>query len=413
MHSVTPEMEVVEAGVDLQLSSGLKLAYPVSTRVPTDQFRTAQLPPVCIYTGAPADHWMPMSVKSRIGAQWLLLLIGIVAFVIVRAVTIKRAAGFLPINRVELARLTERVMSVRKKRSRRLFRAFAIVAVLTACVGFTVGTGWIIYQWSSEAAELQRKVEAAQKAWDQVASALPMTDFHYGSADSYTTDWSLNPDGCIESTDKYDDVADSYRSSSDTYCRPKYGGLAGIGLKMGNPQQVVIDVGSTSVPSLNSDDSESMVGVYEWVSTSADLNIAAPLVGGIVIPCVVLGVGLLVIGMGGPKRPRAPRAWLDRSGERVVFRSHPEFARRAAAIAMPAPGLVGSPTNAGAMWGTPVSPAAPPIVQIPTSGRMFTGAQSTLPPPVELLPPVGTAAPSLAEDGPTSPASGSPWWQSE
>lgn len=400
-------------GVDLQPSAGLKLAYPVSTRVPTDQFRTAQLPPVCIYTGTPADHWMPMSVKSRIGAQWLLLLIGIVAFVIVRAVTIKRATGFLPINRVELSQLTERVSSVRRKRSRRLFRASAMVAVLTACVGFTLGTGWIIFQWSSEAAELQRQVEVAQKTWDQVASALPMTDFHYGSADSYTTDWSLNPDGCIESTDKYDDVADFYRSYSDTYCRPKFGGLAGIGVKMGNPRQVVIEAGGTSVPSLNSDDSESMVGVYEWVSTSADLNIAAPLVGGIVLPCVVLGVGLLVIGMGGPKRPRAPRAWLDRSGERVVFRSHPEFARRASAVAMPPPGLVGSPTNVGAMWGAPVPPAAQPIVPIPTSGKTFTGAQSTLPSPEELPPPVGSAAPSLAHDDTTSPAPGSPWWQSE
>lgn len=77
------------------------MADGVRVEVPADAYASGHLPHVCVRTGAPTLEHQLHVVKSRIGAQWLLLLVGLVPFVLVRALTTNRVIGALPVNQGE------------------------------------------------------------------------------------------------------------------------------------------------------------------------------------------------------------------------------------------------------------------------------------------------------------------------
>lgn len=112
--------------------------------VPTAYFRARQLPPVCVLSGQPADDVVEMKVKSRIGAQWLLLLVGVFPMVLVRVLTVKRATGYVPVQRAALARFAEAGHPL--KVVTRILRVAAGILGLLAVFLF-VGSRWSVPQY--------------------------------------------------------------------------------------------------------------------------------------------------------------------------------------------------------------------------------------------------------------------------
>lgn len=89
------------------------------SRCPVDTFERGALPSVCVLTGEPSDGVYRTRFTSRIGAWWFLLLLGVVPFVIVWAVTRKTAMGRLPV--------TERAfVSVEHQRRRRMATSWSL-----------------------------------------------------------------------------------------------------------------------------------------------------------------------------------------------------------------------------------------------------------------------------------------------
>lgn len=129
------------------MSDGQEMAYhqPLPSErvknvtVPTAYFRAGQLPPVCVMSGQPADDVVEMKVKSRIGAQWLLLLLGIFPMVLVRVLTVKRATGYVPVQRAALTRFVEAGHPL--KVVTRILRVAAGILVVLAVLLF-VGSRW-------------------------------------------------------------------------------------------------------------------------------------------------------------------------------------------------------------------------------------------------------------------------------
>lgn len=77
-----------------------------TARCPIDAFERGALPAVCVTTGAPAEGWYTDRFESRVGAQWLLLLVGLLPFLVVRALTRKTAKGRVPVSREAFAAMT-------------------------------------------------------------------------------------------------------------------------------------------------------------------------------------------------------------------------------------------------------------------------------------------------------------------
>lgn len=102
--------------------------------VPTSMFVDGGLPGVCVHTGVAATEWESARVKSKVGAQWLMLLLGVVPFIFLRALTIKRAQGVLPADPVELDRRWQAYRTVRRKQLRRPMVKVLIVALAASAV---------------------------------------------------------------------------------------------------------------------------------------------------------------------------------------------------------------------------------------------------------------------------------------
>jgi hypothetical protein len=66
------------------------------TTIWAGQLAAAQLPPICVKSGRPAERWVRVSFVTYPAWTWLLLLAGALPFVIVRFVVQKSARGRLP-----------------------------------------------------------------------------------------------------------------------------------------------------------------------------------------------------------------------------------------------------------------------------------------------------------------------------
>lgn len=91
-----------------------------SARCPVDTFERGRLPAVCALSGQPSDGVYAETLRSPVGGQYWLLLLGLVPFLIVRYATRKEARGKVPVSRAAFASLE------RQARERR-WRAFGLV----------------------------------------------------------------------------------------------------------------------------------------------------------------------------------------------------------------------------------------------------------------------------------------------
>lgn len=64
-----------------------------------DQFEAGHLPPVCVVSGEPATVMVRRTAESPVGAAYLGLFLGVVTYLVIRAVTVKRVQGGLPYNK--------------------------------------------------------------------------------------------------------------------------------------------------------------------------------------------------------------------------------------------------------------------------------------------------------------------------
>lgn len=85
--------------------------------IPADLVRSGELPRMCYRTGLEANDWYRIESKSRIGLQWLLLLMGVFPLILVRALTIRRLHGYLPINRQAFEPLHREEATFRSRRA--------------------------------------------------------------------------------------------------------------------------------------------------------------------------------------------------------------------------------------------------------------------------------------------------------
>lgn len=424
--TVTPtDVEVVPgSGQGSALPAGLVQfrAERISSWVHTEHFRTAQLPPICVHTGTPADEWMAMAVKSRIGAQWLLLLIGVFPLVLVRVLTVKRATGYLPINRAEMTRIGREVLGMRKRRFRRLAVRFLVVGMVLTTIAAMVGIVYLAREkadWEGAAAS---HLAAAQRDWDAAAKVLP----HDEVSDDHVTAWSMGANGCIVSSERYFD--DDYMDNTMEYCRPERSGFTGIELRLNRPSEVANEYryGVVEFDLVDYDVYDGEVSLRSRSSFGyliSPLNLAAPVVAAGSAAFLVALLGGAVIALGGPKVPRIqPKAHLDRSGDRLHLIAHRNFVAAAqpqvpqmvvvlpgsvpVAPSLPPGAIPGpGPVPPGLSPPVPVGPVAPPGP--PPPGTSPVGppvvAPSVAPP---ALPPVHVPSPAEPLDD-----DGTKWWQ--
>lgn len=74
---------------------------PRSTRVAinADSFASGFLPSICVVSGEPATEMVPKKVESPVGVAWLGLALGVIPFVIIRAITSREIHGGIPYNK--------------------------------------------------------------------------------------------------------------------------------------------------------------------------------------------------------------------------------------------------------------------------------------------------------------------------
>lgn len=91
-----------------------------AARCPVDDFERGRLPAVCALSGQPSEGSYTETLRSPVGGQSWLLLLGLAPFFIVRYATRKEAKGKVPVTRAAFASLE------RQARERR-WRAFLLV----------------------------------------------------------------------------------------------------------------------------------------------------------------------------------------------------------------------------------------------------------------------------------------------
>lgn len=373
--------------------------------VHTEKFRTAQLPPICVHTGAPADEWLSVAAKSPIGAQWLLLLIGVFPLVLVRVLTVKRATGYLPISRAELTRIGREVLGVRKQRFRRLFRWLLVSVMVLSTVAGIVGVVLLVrekVEWEAHAAHL---LSGTQRSWDQAAGVLPHTEEFGNSVHT----WTMENDCIVDSVHYFEE---QYRDSTTTICRPTRSGFTeGLTFDSGELWDVGPG-GQTDTVDYDVYDGQVSLMATSYQLTSP-LNVAAPVVAIGATAALVALIGGTVILFGGPKVPRVlPKVHLDRSGERLYLLAN----RRFLAAAQPqAPQMVIGPPAMPTQAGSMVYPAPLPGLPMPALPGPVAGAP--LPTPHAIPPSQDPAVlPHVPPDQPIppDPSGGEPgtkWWQ--
>lgn len=105
-------------------------------QVGTDVFRAGRFPQVCVVTGQPATTQERREAKSPVGALWLLLLFGVLPFVVVRLLSVKRADGILPYDRAG----AESQESFKQAHKRQTIWGLALWGI--ALVVFLVAMSW-------------------------------------------------------------------------------------------------------------------------------------------------------------------------------------------------------------------------------------------------------------------------------
>lgn len=102
-------------------------------RIPTDEFERGIASNRCALSGEPANARMKAAYKSRIGAKWLLLLLGVLPFVVVWAITRRTARGDLPVSRVAFGEAKEQG----RRRDKAGGRCLALAVLCALVVGLT------------------------------------------------------------------------------------------------------------------------------------------------------------------------------------------------------------------------------------------------------------------------------------
>lgn len=117
-----------------------------AARCPADTFERGDLPAVCALSGQQADGAYTETFRSPVGSQYLLLLLGVVPFLVVRYATRKEAIGKVPVTRAAFLSL-ERQARDRRWRSLLLvaggivlgLAAGPLVASVATALGAVVG----------------------------------------------------------------------------------------------------------------------------------------------------------------------------------------------------------------------------------------------------------------------------------
>lgn len=301
---------------------------PVEAWVDTADFRNGKLPPVCVHSGAPADEWLDVSAKSRIGAQWLLLLVGIVPMILVRALTIKRASGYLPVNKEATREMVRRDHEAASPKVKKAMTGTVILAVVAALAGATIGAVSLVSARSSFEDDAEMELAGGQETWDEVAQLLPVTE---DNGATYTT-WTLDSSGCIQGVTGFDTG-----DRTEVVCRPdEQAGIDGITFSLEHPFEATLL--EDTIESLAPYPTEEGLRISPRSAGSyGTLNLAVPIVYAVFGALAGLLLGAVGVRMSRPKAVRlVPEVYLDRSGERLCIpRAHPGFA----AVARPtAPG---------------------------------------------------------------------------
>lgn len=192
------------------------LRNPVTADVDAVAFSQGLLPRVCVNTGMPASEWLEASYKSKIGAQWFLLLLGIFPLVLVRVLTVKRANGFLPVNRKQTDELIHRTSSANAELARRYMRRVGVIGPVLAVIGVLC----LAVVVAREVSNFRSEVSGAQAAWDDLSREVPFEfpGFDDLTNDPYTAVVAINADGCILEERHFDDPTHSEYSRE--WCRP-------------------------------------------------------------------------------------------------------------------------------------------------------------------------------------------------
>lgn len=105
----------------------------VSTYVDRDAFETGRFPAICVVSGEPATVLARRTAENPVGATYFSLLLGIVTYVVIRAITVKRVDGALPYNK-EAARRDPAFVERRRNCvvAAAITAALAVAAILVA-----------------------------------------------------------------------------------------------------------------------------------------------------------------------------------------------------------------------------------------------------------------------------------------
>lgn len=289
------------------------------TQVSTSQFEAGQLPPICANTGLPADGWTTTHAKSKIGAQWLLLLAGFVPFLIVRALTIKRSVGYLPVNRQASDELVRNLEEGNRSTASALRRRVIPIAAVFTGVGVVVALS-LSYLDSRRLDENpgNKSVAELQAVWDDASRLAPFTESRSGA--EWSTNWTRYSEECLNSQYLYRN-----EESNTLVCRPEesIGVTFDADLKLSIPNDAMLFLDK----SVRSDyGSGTLASGY----VGRTINLAPAFYVLVGVPLLALIVHSLLLSRRRVRLPTSRHVALDRSGMLLTVSDvHPSFAAAA------------------------------------------------------------------------------------
>jgi hypothetical protein len=116
-----------------------------AARIPVDDFERGRLPAVCALSGQPADGSYTETLRSPVGNQAWLILVGLVPFLVVRYLTRKEAKGSVPVTRAAFASLEAQARE-RRWRAGLLVLGGIILGPVGAALAANVSVtlGWVV-----------------------------------------------------------------------------------------------------------------------------------------------------------------------------------------------------------------------------------------------------------------------------
>lgn len=369
MQTQVPEANETHGGSEPS-SEDVDLRARLRSRVRTAEvdaaaFAQGQLPGVCIHTGEPADNWVQASYKSRIGAQWFLILLGIFPLVLVRVLTVKRQTGFLPVNREATEALRAAISKYNSLKARTYFkRSLIVAAVLSLTV--VAGEAAIVFRLL---ATPPPELASMQSDWDEVKAVLPVSREYFPDVDdywdAYRETFAVDADGCIVRTEEDLSGEETYAAEPELFCRPTR-------MDLFETDELWPLVDSNGADYVAIDSYDGGVSTYSWGKVGYQVN---PMLGvwstvAVIALCIF---GALVALRAASLRIRiAPSGELTRSGSRLLLRKvSPGFAgaARPKPVGMPAAPSGPPPPVVPAAYGTPTPTPLSRRQQTPHGGR--------------------------------------------